>query len=52
MSPENPMDIFWLGKIWGKYKGSVTFAQSTDDPQSIEYYEIETKHLLEILIAP
>lgn len=50
--PENSMNSFWLGKIWGKHGGSVTFVQSTDDPKKISYYEIEVKELFKILIAP
>lgn len=50
--PENSMDTFWLGKIWGKHGGSVMFVQSTDDPKEISYYEIEIQELFKILIGP
>jgi len=48
--PENTMDVFYLGKIWGQHGGTVMFVQSTDDPKKIEYYELKLNKLFEILI--
>jgi len=50
--PENPMDFFWLGKIWGKHGGKIMFVEDTGSPKEISYYEIGTEELFKQLIAP
>jgi hypothetical protein len=52
--PENPMDHFWIGKMWGKYGGMVEFVQPTDDPptddpQELRCLRLESDLLFKIL---
>ena len=47
--PENSMDSFWIGKIWGKYGGMVEFVRTSDTPQEIRCYRLELDLLFKIL---
>lgn len=49
MFPENTMDVFYLGKIWGQHGGSVMFVQDTDNPRKIEHYQLDLNRLFEVL---
>ena len=47
--PENSMDHFWIGKMWGKHGGVVEFIQATNDPQELRCYKLELSLLFKIL---